>query len=316
MSDLKETIRQIADNLTNLEINTIIKPNMTGGKMPHPRHALISIAQDYGRKLRDISEALPQDKRTGLDIKQFSMGKGTYDFEKNVYSPIATGPALPGNETKHVHPGGYDYFAYLRRFACETAKAVESVHYKSREADLVMLYRIRDASDQIKGVFNALKARTEGRAIAPGTVEKKTKERMTAANQEVVKDRKGGVGRPEEGYKEGDYRPAVWDNNYTREEIETHRPLFPLTADELITIRKVWEIGTEVIAIQTVIQLDGDVVTRINPDYALIEKKMIHDIHHDQVNFSLQAWKELVGLVRDFFENIVKFFAPKGPNVP
>ena len=229
MSDegLKTQIVNIVENLLNLEINTIIRSNITGQKMPAPRHALINIAQELDAKLTELG--LP--------------------------------PESPPDQALNL--GGFGSFDMLRERANKRIEVVEKGAKgqpltNEQEVDLMMLYRIKNVSDQIKGVFNSLKLR------------------------EV----------------------REWDNNYTRAEIETVRPPFPLTADELVLIRKIWEIGVEEIALQTVIQMDGDIVTRVHPRFATQQYEVLHRIHNQSVSVSLSMWKELIGVVKDFFASI------------
>lgn len=225
MPDFKEQINKIATDLTTLEINTIIKPNILGTKMPHLLHTLMDIARDFDAKL------------TQLGAKR---------------------------DENHDDFGRFTSFHQLR----ERAKLRISDLEKSGrltaelEADLLMLNRIKDKSDQIKGVFNSLKRR---------------------------------------GYKD-------WDRAYTREQIEEEHPMPPLTHSELVLIRKIWELGTEEIAMQTIIQLDGDVVTRVQPKYLSSNYETIFKVHNEGVSICVSFWKELVGVVKDFFESIGKAF--------
>ena len=228
MKNIKEQIAGIAKDLLNLEINTIIKANITGGKMPSPRHTLIDIAKEYSVKLTNLR--LPLQDQT-------------------------------------VKLGSYKSFDLLRERANEGIKAFrERAATKGltteEEANLLMLHRIQDMSDQIKGMFNALKSRK---------VEK-------------------------------------WENDFTHEEIEQDRPPFPLTLDELVLLRKVWEVGVEEITMQTVIQLDGDVVTRVQPRHVKGQSESLYEIHSQSVSVSIRSWKELIGVVKDFFETIFKMF--------
>ena len=39
--------------------------------------------------------------------------------------------------------------------------------------------------------------------------------------------------------------------------------VLPLESYEIVAVRKIWEIGTESVVMQTIAQLDGDIVTRI-----------------------------------------------------
>ena len=68
---------------------------------------------------------------------------------------------------------------------------------------------------------------------------------------------------------------------------------------ELVIIRKAWELGVEEIAMQTIIQLDGDVVTRIQPKYAQEGNNILYKIHNQGIGVSVSFWKELVGIVKD-----------------
>lgn len=227
---IKAQIGSIAENLLNLEINTIIKPNITGRKMPAPRHALIDIAQEFDAKLTALglpSEVLPHQT---------------------------------------INLGSFHSFDRLRERANTGLKRIEADEKGRRitaekEVELMILYRIRNVSDQIKGVFNSVQLR---------------------------------------GVKE-------WDNDYTRADIESTRPPFPLTPDELVLIRKIWEIGVEEIALQTIIQMDGDVVTRVHPGFATPHHEELHRIHSQSVSVSLSMWKELIGVVKDFFAGIVEW---------
>jgi hypothetical protein len=305
MSDLNENIKKIIDDLTNLEINTIIKPSMTAGKMPPARHALIMLAQEYGKKLDEI-EKRPAIK-SKRDIEKFRIEKGAYNFQTCLFSAEAGSQEV----SRHDYAGSYNHFRYLRRFANALLEDLNPVEYPGRDGDIVMLCRIRENSDLIKGVFNSLRSRIDLTRSNPNRVDKNTRQWLEKAAQNVGHYRQTQfIEKSDLGYVEKDFKVDIWDNNYTREEIEREHPPFPLTTDDVVMIRKAWEIGTEVVVMQTVIQLDGDVITRINPEYAVAEQKYLQTIHNDNVAISLKAWGQLIGLVKDFFESIIKYFAP------
>ena len=48
-------LRPLIDNITKLEINTIIKDNMTARKMPDPANAILDIAHMYAWKLVSLN---------------------------------------------------------------------------------------------------------------------------------------------------------------------------------------------------------------------------------------------------------------------
>ncbi|MCF6159180.1 MAG: hypothetical protein E3K32_11590 [wastewater metagenome] len=226
MQNFKEQIKKIATDLLNLEINTIIKPTIEGTKMPGPRHALLDIAMTFDCEL------------IRLGAKRFE---------------------------DHDDTGGFRAFDQLRgRAKNKILELEEGGMTIERVADVLMLHRIKDKSDQIKGMFNSLKRRYPN--------------------------------------------PVVWDNNYTHAQVEEKRPPFPLNPDELVLIRKIWEIGVEDISMQTVIQLDGDVITRIQPKYISPAYELIHKFHNQSIDTSVSFWKDLVGIVNEFFNSTLKIF--------
>ena len=226
MGDLSAQLKNIAYELTHIEVNTIIKSNMTARRMPKPRHALIEIAVRYATRL-------------GL------MGFG-----------VEMGP---------LRPGGFDSFDLIREKADEAIKAVEKrgrtlALTEEEEVSLILLYRIKTMSDQIKGIFNSLK--------------------------------RNGL--------------STWDNNYSHEEVEAQQAPFPLSPDERVASRKIWEMGLEQVAMQTVIQIDGDVVTRLQPRFAVDTTSAVHKVHNESVRMALDVWGQIIGIVKDFFGGLLR----------
>ena len=224
MKDFSEQIKTIAQDLINLEVNTIIKPNMTGRKMPKPRQALIEIAKKYNLEL--IKVGFPLDHE---DIRM----------------------------------GSFESFELIRAKAHEgielfKKKAVKKKLSDGEDAELVLLSRIKTMSDQIRVIFKSLRIR----------------------------------------------KVKAWDNDYTREDIEDQQPPLPLTPEEIVMIRKIWEMGLEEIAMQTIIQLDGDVLTRIQSKYAKEENAKIHHLHNQSVSTALAFWGGLIGIVKDLIKAI------------
>ncbi len=105
--------------------------------------------------------------------------------------------------------------------------------------------------------------------------------------------------------------PAIFekiedDKSFWNEDQNNREIRLDFTTDELVIIRKAWELGTEEIAIQTVIQLDGDVTTRIQTKYAKKMYSGLNEVHNQGVATSIKFWKTLVGLVKDLVGSIFK----------
>ena len=69
--------------------------------------------------------------------------------------------------------------------------------------------------------------------------------------------------------------------------------VLPLASDELITLRKIWEVGTETVVMQSVAQLDGDIITRIQHGRESATDQAIHELHRQSLASALQHWKFL-----------------------
>ena len=75
-------------------------------------------------------------------------------------------------------------------------------------------------------------------------------------------------------------------------------------------VRKIWEVGTELVLVQTAVQIDGDVVTRISETLLSEEMKEVHALvlkaHHENVATGLRHWRALVEVA---LELVTKVFA-------
>jgi hypothetical protein len=90
-------------------------------------------------------------------------------------------------------------------------------------------------------------------------------------------------------------------------QVDLRTPL-PLTADEALTVRKVWEVGTEQIVMQTVVQLDGDIVTRIQRDRNSAATAAMHALHREGVDNALQHWQFMFRTVAELTSKALRDF--------
>ncbi len=80
-------------------------------------------------------------------------------------------------------------------------------------------------------------------------------------------------------------------------------PKLDIENRDRLLIRKAWELTRDPIAIQTVVQLDGDVITRILPEYCDKDYEILHRIHQQGVNCAVGFWKGL----GELFASIISF---------
>ena len=243
-ADWRARAREIADDLTSIEVNTILRAHITGEKMPDPRHALFDIAEGFFAALRENLE-----DRGGF-------------FDR-----------LAGK----LHTGGLDTFETLYDVA---ADALDPTRAPGGDPERPALTILGGAGE-----------RALIRRVAVHCAQIKQILRTASSNR----------------------KDAEALNNLTRNQINRTADGAPpealkLTSKQLVVLRKIWEVGTEEIAIQTVVQLDGDVVTRMHPKFASEDHpaEALRALHGEGVSTAIRSWQFLVRTVTDFFKVLGK----------
>lgn len=248
--------KEMFDDLLSLEVNLIVKPGMTGRKMPNIPQALLDIFGDYDVWLCVLAG------RLNVAWERFRASPDAAAFLANPppESLLVVGEALIGGlqhttffETgAKVTAADFDTLRTEARTSEELYKLLITKHLATDDGSLIILKRIFRNCDQIKGILDG---RGLGSARDAGQI-------RSAANE--------GLSRADSNA--GD---------------------LPLGADEVLVVRKAWEIGTETVAMQTVAQLDGDVITRIQEARLTAANKPLHDLHRDAVANALEHWQFL-----------------------
>lgn len=267
-----DQIRDLAHGLLTLEVNTIVKENMVAGPMPTIPNALIEIASSYIRALSDdllfdvsdvykVPREAADDKWAAAQVRRGKDGAAPFRLPDNLEKTISFA---------HL-------FLFLRWAARNAAQIATDKDWRwanwnpdrvPKEQDcgrkeLLLLRRIEDNSDKICAVLAADKARMDSTPLQPG------EQRIHFADQKV----------------------SLSDIKY-RTDIFVPPP--DLTAREQLTIKKIWEVGSEWVVAQTVIQLDGDVVTRIAKGFSEepeIDKLLA--LHQRGLETGLARWDSL-----------------------
>lgn len=144
---------------------------------------------------------------------------------------------------------------------------------------IMMFERIQYQSSQIVGMFKILQqnARNKtGYAEPPEPL----KEEDLPKSEKI---------KPAESH----LKSELWNNDLNRHHMNEIDDL-DLNPSFITLIRKAWEIGTEKIVLQTVIQLDGDITTRISESLANTPNEIIFQIHNESIETSTKFWSNLV----------------------
>jgi hypothetical protein len=240
----KSFFKTLAEDLLKLEINTILKEDMSGAKMPSSRRqALYEIATDYHRKLADLKIREPVEWEYA-GIRSF-------------------GELRDRAKTGIIN---------LRK----TLEGVPEDKREELEKEIKLVERIHAQSSNMVGLFYRLRAETENRKNLDGYFD---------APEPT---------EPAESHKASE----KWNNDITRQRMNEIDDLY-LAPEQITQIRKAWEIGTERIVMQTVIQIDGDVTTRLWQSFARNPNKTIMEIHNQSISISTEFWSNLVRTLAD-----------------
>jgi hypothetical protein len=259
--------KRLLDDLLTLEINTLVKPGMTGRKMPPFGHAMIDIFCAYDAWLsRRIGgwnagwEAFSSNDEQRAELLEELEDNGTIQRSR-VVERTGTGgePTLIQRlDTTPLYESGATVTAGDFSTLRERARDADTVYgilarygYRVEPGDDVMLVRITRNCDQLKAIL----------------------ERSSKLGRSATLSRTSDNGAK-------------------------HTTTKSLSDEDMITVRKAWDMGTEVVALQTVVQLDGDIVTRINEAYTSERARPVRELHREGVSNALEHWKYLVDTVK------------------
>ena len=89
-------------------------------------------------------------------------------------------------------------------------------------------------------------------------------------------------------------RRGVDTVSYRRGMDEDTRRIPDLKTADIVIIRKAWDVGTEVVIMQSTIQIDGDVVTRVLKGRDTAANSTMIGVHRDAVDVSFRYWSFMV----------------------
>jgi len=308
-----------ADLLT-IDVSTIIKDSMTAHKMPSLPFALLDIIESYARALVELEIDLePYLRATSAELWQALSPNEEYVQRANaarlaVHGELASTPAeradlyhyvtdlWPVLERKHNRwpstPGwrfsmlevsnGWDSFERLRIAAHE---ALDERSFN--KAEQVLLSRITGSCARLKFIVQGLQRREPSPARKPWRKPWRKSSRYArelASWDELIP-------RTRNQLLHGDLR-------------DKDVPLEMLRPDQRATIRKIWEVGTERVVVQTSVHVDGDVVTRISDD--LIERHdeavrgLILQAHRHSIDTGLSHWQAIVDVAIRLFSGFLR----------
>lgn len=269
-------LKYLAGNLLNLEVNTIVKNNTTGQKLPSNwRVVLREIAKMYREEM--LTYGIYQ-KATGQAPDKLS---GRYGLREKLLFRWEYGGEFSFNELRlHAKAG-------IRCLSAAAEQQKEARKKAVLESRIRMLERVDAQSTNILGMFK--------------------KRRKEFGVPETEGDRSVGMfaGWDTTGV-DNDYEPFpsqtasfAWNNDVNISDIN-QLPDLDLSPEEITQIRKAWELGTEQVLLQTIIQIDGDVTCYLSTSFIELPaelRSLTLELHNDSIRTSTQFWSNLVQTV-------------------
>jgi hypothetical protein len=306
----------IFEDLLNIEVNTIIKVSMTAEKMPPLPFALLDIISDYGSTLAELRvnhppyfapsrqqcwkqlEGTPHDARAREVFALVHPGKKPdgvelLDYVNDLWpvlgadKPPPLAPA-PIDFSMSKVDNGWETFERLRIAALDACEHIQEGH------DHVMLMRIAGSCARLKYILQGLRQRPP---VAPANAKRSWWSRDTG--EELVEFATLAELIPKSR------------NQLLSAGLRHKRIPKLLNSDDLTLVRKAWEVGTEMVLMQTIVQIDGDVLTRISEqllEETVQKRDLIMNTHRSSVEIGLGHWQSLVKvaaeLVGDAFRKL------------
>jgi len=263
---MKNYLKNLANDLLALEINTIVKENMSGSKMPaKKRVALLDIANQFRGKLLEYGLCRIADGKTPSDSK--------------------TAQKMP----IRWRYGGEFSFVEIRNLAL---KGIEILNQQKRnvseheqieelEGEIKMLIRIERQCSNLIGLF---KIRRKEYGVKPG---EENPGLAATANTD-------GITSEEDPYP-SQMESEVWNNDLSLGDINQVEDM-ELGPDQISLIRKIWELGTQNVLLQTVIQIDGDITNYMTNKFLFLHpelRSIVLEMHGSASESGTKIWRSL-----------------------
>ena len=283
-SSWTDSLRDIGQDLITIEVNTIESTEISGRKMPGYPHALLDVAQKYADFLAGSAVGVDLDKLAG-------------DFDGSRKKVLESGAKL-------ASPIKFDQRKALRQQGKESLDSEMTVRLAGVEPEYtsggkrytVKLTNGWETFEMLRWAAN--------RALSPP----ETKNAAAEQSYRPKLDRKTRgilwrIGRNCDQLKlvadelRDDSKSEAFIGKTRRELVSNEGKLSPISPQYLTRIRKAWDLGTDTIVLQTVVQLDGDITYRARPNLLRESQSPLLEAHNRATNVGLEHWQSLFQLV-------------------
>lgn len=295
LSDLFQHMKNTGQDLTTLEINTIIKPEMMATTPPGSnRLALYELARSY-------SECL---EKLGSEYLQLAVSSGV---------PVDAGPDVNLFRKQKLFEGGGVFsfrelglWAYYSAVWLRSHATVLKTDAQILEDNLRILARIEVKSLEISRILEITFEKPDSIWVNPLDSDKA---QVSDADEDMIMKVDPQSALPP--------KLQTLFNRYTvlrgmkvsildesREGFLKDVREIPLDLKHKMVVHKSLDLGTEHIVMQTRISLDGDITTRISQRFADQPIQFVLETHHASVGMAVNYWSKIFDALIDFVAKI------------
>ena len=265
-------LTEVGRDLLVMEISTIESQTITGHKMPWFPHAVIDVLTKYAdwfvvtRELKmgtilDCPDPLTRELLITLTLSeapesdtQITNGWRTIEQIRRTAKFLVDDELMQALHKEPLTPIERSLAVRIRR-NCDQLKAMV---VRFRATEVWKRYFLTDAAVQ-----NIAQARTETSSDHAWTSFRQVDDGLT----------RSGISRSLE--RAGKSEHAVLDS------------------DAAIRLRKIWELGTDSIVAQTLVHIDGDIVTRVHQGMDQETLAYYLNIHNQGIDTAVKQWRTL-----------------------
>ncbi len=306
---------EIARNLLVLEVNTVLKAGMSAQRMPTPTNALVDIVLGYRRYCTLAAQAFG------------TPGAVLPEWAADLSDRFAWGiePFAPANTQRlrtMAASRDDDFLADPKFLATEPATVTEGDFDKLRGIALwlvhmhqrcLLLHKGRPVAPLQEAVDRGVKE-----PLHRNNLDEPVKKDLSAAAEALGRVDIGVLNRIRHNCDQLKGISITMTVGAARQEMALGEASFGRSTDlqvlnqDMVLLRKTWEIGTEVVVQQTVISIDGDVVNRINPDAMDGRQEALQPAHRMAVDASFRHWSFMVETVGKWAGTAARFLLGNG----
>lgn len=264
----------LARSLLTLEINTVLKSGMSAEKMPLAGDALIDIAQEYFVFLCEQGNVFG-NRRTGrLESWAVPLSEG-FDWGRAPFAPPA---------------GAKDGTRYLADFLLRDLPGNDPAHGTT----LQLFDSLREVASWMRRMQAVVLDAAQEPDAAPEVV--RAASRIDRDAPPIL----SRIQRNSDQVMDILKRRELTALSLRRGMDEDVRRMADLKTADIVIVRKAWDMGTETVVMQSVIQIDGDVVTRVLKGRDTATNGVIVGVHRDAVDTSFRYWSFMVDALGRF----------------